>query len=193
MYIRMANTYYIYQEHLDEMSWVDVRAQPDYTSELDDEYVCDFPDVDEERDKKNFDLFHRYLRTYHPTICHGDVVLVGRNIGRNGNLYFWHTTKGLLAADRDRCEVGTVPQDFLVGNGADEFAPGHWMDAIEFYDGTIWLSETLQWDILTNLKEIAEDLYKSSVNVRGQTITVETDTVDPEFFTVESANFIRAE
>jgi hypothetical protein len=75
----MANTYYIYQEHLDEMSWIDVRAQPDYTSELDDEYVCDFPDVDEERDKKNFDLFHRYLRTYRSSICHGDVVLIGRN------------------------------------------------------------------------------------------------------------------
>ena len=171
LYIRMAKSYYIYQHNLDIMSSLD---------------------VDEERDKGNFDLFHRYLRTYRPTICHGDIVLLGINSGRNGNLYFWHKTKGLLAADRDRCEIGTVPQDFLVGNGKDEFAPGHWMDAIEFYDGTIWLSESLQWDILTNLKQIGEDVYRSTVNVRGQAIVVESDTVDPEYFTVESAHFIRA-
>jgi hypothetical protein len=172
----MANIHYIYRTHLEHR----------FGSELEDEYV------DETRDKGHFDLFHDYIQTYCPTICHGDVVLVGRNKGRNGNLYFWHTTKGLLAADRDRCEIGTVPCEFLVGNGKDEFAPGHWIDAIEFYDGTIWLSESLQWDILTNLIEIEEDVYRSTVNVRGEEIVVESDTVDPEYFTVESPHFIRA-
>jgi len=87
----------------------------------------------------------------HLNLENGDAVHVGGKGYRNENLMFWSNTKRLVYPDYDMNDYGTVPSDFRVGEG--EFAPWHWT-SLEYYDGIIWLSDTLRDQILSSLKEL---------------------------------------
>ena len=95
-------------------------------------------------------LCNQFIKN-HMNLKEGDAVQIGGRGYRNENLMFWSKTKGLVYPDYDMNDYGTVPSDFQVGEG--EFAPWHWT-SLEYYDGIIWLSDTLREQILSSLKEV---------------------------------------
>jgi hypothetical protein len=84
----------------------------------------------------------------------GDIVLLGDGY-RNEKLMFWSVKKGLIYPDFKSNDYGTVPSEFRVGNGVEEFSPWHWLNTMEHYDGTLWLSDSFHEEILSSLKEVA--------------------------------------
>jgi hypothetical protein len=98
-------------------------------------------------------LCNQYIREY-LNMDDGDAIQIGGEGYRNENLMFWSKTKDLIYPDYDINDYGTVPSDFRVGNGEGEFAPWHWKDVIEYYDGIIWPSNTLCVQIHSSLKEV---------------------------------------
>jgi hypothetical protein len=188
----MATSYNIYQEDIEKLYWDEVYAKPDYDPEKEIEYTDEIPDLKDLR-SSNFDFFNRYIRKYIPDIRHGDTVQIGGQMYRNENLQFWHKTKGLIFPDFESgTDYGTVPSDFRVGNDIDEFAPRHWVDVIEYYDGLIWLSDDLISEVHTTLTCSINNTYTTTVMIDNIVYTIESMNLKPTKFEIGPTHFIYA-
>lgn len=142
--------------HKDIYSTVGKKLDPEFMGKTDIdllEFLVDKQMKLFETQSEKISLCNQYIREY-LNVDDGDAVQIGGEGYRNENLMFWSNTKGLIHPDYNVNDYGTVPADFQIGNGEGEFAPWHWKDAIEYYDGIIWPSDTLRGQIISSLKEV---------------------------------------
>lgn len=129
----------------------------------------------------------KYIQENISSISNGDVLLIA------DELAFWSTTKGLLLPDFEvGNESGTVPSDFRVGNGTNEFHATHWMnvDGWDEYDGHIWPSHDLISEINTLIVKNMEGTYSCEVLIREKTFKIESAVPDPTMFELMSNSLI---
>jgi hypothetical protein len=178
----------ILQKDVNTLFWTDVRAKQDYDPEKDETYLETFPSIGYSR-SHNLEICTTYIREYRLEIRHGDILQIGGPGYRNDHLAFWSSTKGAIAPDFESgTDHGTIPSDFRVGNGSDEFHPLYWTDISSFYyyDGMIWLSEDLISEIHTKLMKTAEGIYTCEVVIRKTPYKIKSKIPDPTKFKLES-------
>jgi len=126
-------------------------------------------------------LCNQYIRT-NLNLENGDVVQIGGQGYRNEHLMFWSHARGLVYPDyKSGSDYGTVPSLFIVGNGPDEFSHLHWVEVIDYYDGFIWLSDTLQSEIKTTFVK-SGDSYTTNIMIHGQPVLITSETPAPTKF-----------
>jgi len=183
-----ATSHDILQEDVNTLFWSDVRAKPDYDPEKDEIYSESFPSIGYSR-SHNLELCTTYIRTYRPKIRDGDILQIGGPGYRNDHLAFWSSTKGAISPDFDSgTDYGTIPSDFRIGNGVNEFHPLHWTDigSFYYYDGMIWLSTDLISEIHTKLIKNTEGIYTCEVMIRETPYKIQSKIPDPTKFKLES-------
>ena len=146
------------------------------------------PRIDHPR-PENLEACTEHIRKNLSQIRHGDILQIGGAGYRNNNLAFWSSTKGVILPDFDAgTDYGTIPSDFHVGNGSDEFHPLHWTDISSFYyyDGMVWLSTDLMSEIHTKLMKTAEGIYTCEVVIRKTPYIIQSKIPDPTKFKLDS-------
>ena len=102
---------------------------------------------------------------------------------RNEGLWFWDKKKGVIPPCTDYDDYGSVPDHFLVGNGEDQFKPGHWKDIVD-HNSYVFLAPELMKDIKNTAKSViktskySERPYKvwhTSVLIKGSVYAVQID------------------
>ena len=78
-----------------------------------------------------------YAKPYHGDAFHW----IGQGY-RNENLFFYHAEKGVIYPYTEIDDYGSVPPDFRVGNGPNEFLPDHWLNIVD-HNNLIFLSDEL--------------------------------------------------
>jgi hypothetical protein len=187
----MARSYDIMQKEIDAMYLEEIRATPEYDPAKDEEYSESFPQI-QSTYNHNVKVCTDYIRKYRWQIRDGDILQIGGAGYRNDNLCFWSSTKGAILPDFDSgTDYGTLPSDFRVGNGIDEFHPLHWTDigSFYYYDGMIWLSTDLISEIHTKLIKNAEGIYTCDVVIRGTTFTIQSTIPDPTKVRIQHGTF----
>jgi hypothetical protein len=177
----MATSYDILQTDVNQMFWDKLRATPDYDPTKDEEYSESFPLIDTP-ECTDLNMLTTYIRKYRWQIRDGDMLQIGGAGYRNDHLAFWSHTKGVILPDCiTGTDYGSIPSDFRVGNGVNEFHPLHWTKSSNFYyyDGLIWLSTELLSEIHAKLIKNAEGIYTCDVVIRGTTFQIQSKIPDP--------------
>jgi hypothetical protein len=131
-------------------------------------------------------LATRYIRTQ-LNVENGDVVQLGGQEYRNENLRFWSTARGLLYPDYESgTDYGTVPSEFRVGHGVDEFPPWHWQDVIAYYDGFIWLSDSFREEVYASLANVEGSAgFEARLMIHGKEVRITSSVARPRRFQVD--------
>jgi hypothetical protein len=202
----MADSYDIYKSDIRKMvrdeifDLIDLKYAigkeyyPEFTGTTEDElaeYLVDTKLELFETEIGKISLCIEYIRNY-LNLDNGDVV----KIGGNENIMFWSSTEGLLYADTSSPQL--IPMQFRVGNGKDEFAPWHWIRAINHYDGSIWLSDSLRDEIIGSLKRslsktVIANPFHTEVIIHGRRMHIFCTTAAPKYFRIIEENVIEGE
>ena len=135
----------------------------------------------------NLEICTKYIHKYLPHIRNGDVLHIGEELA------FWSSTKGVILPDYESGnDFGTVPDEFRVGTGTNEFHPLHWMniDGWKEYDGHIWLNDTLISEINASIVRNIEGTYTCEVMICGTLFKIESAVPDPSKFELMSDSLI---
>lgn len=76
---------------------------------------------------------------------------------RNQGLWFWDKEKGIIPPYTEIDDYGSVPPHFLVGNGEDQFKPGHWKNIVD-HNTIVFLSP----ELLKEIKDTAKSVMNTS-------------------------------
>jgi hypothetical protein len=74
---------------------------------------------------------------------------------RNEGLWFWHKEKGIIPPCTEYDDYGSVPPCFLVGNGEDQFHPGHWTNVVD-HNSYVFLAPELVDHIKSTAKPVTK-------------------------------------
>lgn len=114
------------------------------------------------------------IENYLIEIQHGDAVhWVGPGY-RNNNLLFWHREKKIIHPYIEIDDYGSVPPDFRVGNEADEFEPGHWIDDVD-HNGIVFLSDSLMENIKSLLASQTGETVTCRFKIKGAEYHLEVE------------------
>ena len=182
----------LYEKELSTLySIIGTELHPEFTGTTEDELVEYLVAAKIKLYRNNYNeqmrLATQYIRK-NLNLDNGDVVQIGGQTYRNENLRFWSSTRGLLYCDARSpyvTDYGTVPSDFKVGNGDGEFSPWHWKDVIDYYDGTIWLSDSFREEVYASLKyEEGSTKYKARLTIHGTTVQITSPVARPRHFQI---------
>jgi hypothetical protein len=76
---------------------------------------------------------------------------------RNQDLWFWDKEKGIIPPCTEYDDYGSVPPHFLVGNGEDQFKPGHWKNIVD-HNTIVFLAP----DLMKEIKDTAKSVMATS-------------------------------
>lgn len=186
----MATSYDISKEDVHTMWWEEIRATPDYDPAKDTTYALELPNM-ESVHPDNLEICTKYVRKYLSHIRNGDVLHIGED--EETSLAFWSNTKGVILPDYESGNsYGTVPDDFRVGTGTNEFHPLHWMkmDGWKEYDGHICLNDTLISEINASIVRNIERTYTCKVMICGTLFQIESAVPNPTKFELMSDSLI---
>jgi len=78
---------------------------------------------------------------------------------RNQDLWFWDKEKGIIPPYTKIDDYGSVPPHFLVGNGEDQFKPGHWENIVD-HNTIVFLAPDLMKEIKDTAKSVMTTRYR---------------------------------
>lgn len=76
---------------------------------------------------------------------------------RNEGLWFWDKNRGVIPPCTEYDDYGGVPDHFLVGNGEDQFKPGHWKNIVD-HNTIVFLAP----DLMKEIKDTAKSVMTTS-------------------------------
>jgi hypothetical protein len=105
---------------------------------------------------------------------------------RNQDLWFWDKEKGIIPPYTELDDYGSVPPHFLVGNGEDQFKPGHWKNIVD-HNTIVFLAPELVEKIKSSAKPVTKihthtnkpyTFWHTSVEIKKSVYAVKIDSED---------------
>lgn len=150
-----------------------------YVNKHEDDPTVDLDDLDSEpnwmeiRGDEAMTWSNRVVEYGIVKVNHGDAVhWLGKGY-RNEGLLFWDSTESTFVWPHTEIDdYGSVPPNFKVGNGANEFSPNHWIDTVD-HNSYVFVSSSLREEIEKNLAEHVilrknGRIRETFVKIRGQ-------------------------